>query len=172
MQLRDKRCCWRLKKSSFCSKSCRFGPLKLRFRFSPRPAVELYALSSLCLACWAGSDRLDSAWFQIRFRRQVVRKSIFRLERAQPCWGIVVGHQWPGELEMECRQLYTLCGFTLCTYSSWWLLFRTPFGKFFSMSQTFWFVFRDQWSNTLRQGKVVISKSVSFSDKRHSGRMA
>ena len=33
-----------LKKPSFCRKSCRFGPLKLRFPPSSRPAVELYAV--------------------------------------------------------------------------------------------------------------------------------
>ena len=33
-----------LKKPSFWRKSCRFGPLKLRFPPSSRPAVELYAV--------------------------------------------------------------------------------------------------------------------------------
>ena len=56
MQLRDKRCCWRFERPSFCRKSHRLGPLKLCFLSSPCPAGELFAVLVLV------SDLLTWRW--------------------------------------------------------------------------------------------------------------
>ena len=70
MQLRDKRCCWHFEKILAVQKKLCFVPLKSRFPSSLRPTVESCALLSLCLVCWAGSERLASAQFQLQSRRQ------------------------------------------------------------------------------------------------------
>ena len=100
---------------------------------------------SWCLVCWAGSERIASARFQLRSRRQR------GLEVYLSNWtnSVLLGKL--GSLSVTWRARHeTLEGthfavLALCAHSSWWPLFETIFGKLFSVPRTFGFVFRDQW---------------------------
>ena len=57
-QLRDKRCCWLFEKKrpSFFKESC-LALWSCASLHPPHAAVELYPVLSLCLVCWARSER-------------------------------------------------------------------------------------------------------------------
>ena len=117
---------------------------------------------SWCLDCWAGSERFASALFQLRSGRQrglEVYPSIWEnsalLESLEVC-------QWPGELEMQRRELHTLRFWRFVRilpddFSLRRLLANVSVRHelsdlFFVISET----------NTFRQGKVVIIKQKCF----------
>ena len=117
---------------------------------------------SWCLVCWAGSERLASAQFQLRSRRQRGLEVYLSIWENSAFPGklrslSVTGRTW------EATQEATLFAvLALCTHSSWWLLFETTLGKLFSVPRTFGLVFVISETKTFRQGKVVIRKSASF----------
>ena len=125
---------------------------------------------SRCLVCWAGSERFASARFQLRSRRQRAR-GLFIFPRTLPCWGSLGVCQWPGELEMQRRKQHTL---------RYWRhvrilpddFFRRFLANFSVCNELLNLFFVISETNTFRQGKVVISKSAYFSDKRCSWRIA
>ena len=100
---------------------------------------------SLCLVCWAGSERFASARFQLRSRQQRGLEVYLSTWENSALLGkltslTVTRRTW--DATKEPTHLVVL---TLCTHSSWWLLFGTTFGKLFSVPRTFGFVFLDQW---------------------------
>ena len=125
-------------------KSCLLGSLKVRFPSSPRIALELYAVLSWSLVCWAGSERFASSRFQLRCRRQRGLDSYLSVWENSALLGKL------GSLSVTCRTWDAMQEAThfavlaLCTHSSWWLLFDTISGKLFSLPRNFGFVFRDQ----------------------------
>ena len=98
-----------LKKPSFCRKSCCFGPLKLRFPPSSRPAVEF--VRSSCFGVWFAElevndlPALDSS---CDLDDSVVWTSIFLSKRTLPSWGSLEVCQRPGELEKQRRKQHSL----------------------------------------------------------------
>ena len=155
MQLNDKRSCWRFeKKPSFCRKSCCFGPLKLGFPPSSRLQWSCTQFLSLCVVCWAGSERFASARFQLRSTRQCGLEVYLSIWENSAFLGklgslSVTWRTWEATQEATFSAVLALC-----TQSSWWHLFETTFGKLFSVPRTFGLVFRDQWDKNFqtRQG--------------------
>ena len=151
MQLRDKWSCWRFEKTFVPQKKLSFWPSEVALPFIPAPCGEV--VHSSCLGVWIVElevNGLPALYSSCDLDDSVVWKSILRPERTLPYWGSLEIRQWPGELEMERRELHTLRFWRfvdiLCTHSSWWLLFETIFGKLFGVPRTFGFVFRDQRS--------------------------
>ena len=155
MQLRDNRsrdAVDALKRPSFCRKSWRFEPPKLRFPSSARPTVELYAVlvlvSGLLSWEWTVCQRSTPAAFQ---------KTAWFGRLSFDLRGLcLAGEGWKFVRDLDNLRCNagrnTLCGFGAIdgTYSSWWLLFETIFGKPFSVPRTFGFVFRDQWEKSFQ----------------------
>ena len=163
MQLRDKRSCWRFEKTFVPQKKLSFWPSEVALPVIPAPCGE--AVRSSCLGVWivelevTGLPALDSS---CDLDDSVVWKSLLRSERTLPCWGSLEVRQWPGELEMERRELHTLRfwrfvrilpdDFSLRQFLANFSVCHELLDLFFVISET----------NTFRQGKVVINKSAWF----------
>ena len=148
MQLRHKRSCWRFEKTFVLFK--KVVVLALWSCASLHPHALWWRgtqFLSWCLDCWAGSERFASARFQLRSRRQRDLQVYPSIWKNSALLGKL------GSLSVTWRTWDATQGathfavLTLCTLSSWWLLFETTFGKLFSVPQTFGFVFRNQWDS-------------------------
>ena len=152
-----------LKKPSFCRKSCRFGPLKLRFPPSSRPAVELCAVLVLVsgLQSWKWTVCQRSIPAAIQTTAWFGHLSFDLRELCLP-WGSLEVCQRPGELEKQRRKQHSLWfwrfvrilpdDFSLRRLLANFSVCHKLLDLFFVISET----------KTFRQGKVVISKSASF----------
>ena len=150
MQLKDKR---RFEKTFVLQKNLSLWTSEVALPFIPAPCSGV--VRSYCLGVWFGKlevNGLPDLQSSCHPDDSVVWRSIFRSERTLPCWGSFQACQWPGELEMQHRKQHTLYAFFLMM-SLWDDFFQT-----FQCSTNFWICF--SWS--MRQGKVIISKSVSI----------
>ena len=128
------------KTPSFCRKSCRFGPLKLRFPPSPRHEVELYVVllvSGLLSRKWASS----TARFQLRSGRQCGLEVCFSTWEKSALLGklgslSVTGRKWVGT-----QGITHSVDLLVCTHCSCSLLFETTFLKLFGVPWTSGFCF-------------------------------
>ena len=161
MQLNDKRSCWRFEKSSFCTKSCRLGPLKVHFPPSSRPAVELYAVLVLVSGLLSWQWTVCHRSILAAIYDSVVWRSIFRSERTLPSWGSLIVCQWPGELEKQRRKTHSLrfWRFVHILDHFSWRRFLANFSVCHELLDLF-FVISE--TKTFRQGEVAINKSASF----------
>ena len=163
MQLRDKRSCWRFEKTFVLQKKLSFWPSEVALPFIPAPCGEV--VRSSCFCVWivelevTGLPALDSS---CDLDDSVVWKSILRSERTLPCWGSLEVRQWPGELEMERRELHTLRFWRFLRILPDDFSLRRFLANFSVCHELLDFFFVISEANTFRQGKVVINKSASF----------
>ena len=140
-----------------------FWPSEVALPFIPAPCGEV--VRSSCLGVWIvelevnGFPALDSS---CDLDDSVVWKSILRSERTLPCWGSLEVRQWPGKVEMECRELHTLRFWRFVRIlpdDSSLRRFLANFSVCHELKDLFFVISK---ANTFRQGKVVMNESASF----------
>ena len=152
-----------LKRPSFCRKSCRFGPLKLRFPSILSPCSGVVRSSSL--GVWFaelevnGLPALDSS---CDLDDSVVWRFIFRSERTLPSCGSLEVSQWPGELEKQRRKQNSLRFWRFVRILPDDFSLRRLLANFSVCHELLDLFFVISETKTFRQDKVVISKSSSF----------
>ena len=105
--LRDKRCCWPFEKTFVLQKSCRFGPLQLRFPPSPHHVVELYAVLVLSSGLLSWKWTFSSARFQLWSRRECGMEVYLSTGEKAALLGKLGSLSVNGEIEMQRKELHT-----------------------------------------------------------------
>ena len=173
MQLNDKRSCWRFEKNL---RSVEKGVVLAIWSCASRHPRALQwsciQFLSWCLVCWAGSERFACAWFSCDLDGSVVLTYIFRSERTLPSWGSLEVCQRPAKLEKQRRKQHYLRFWRFVRILPDDFCLRQLLANFSVCHELLGLFFVISEAKTFRQGKVVISKSASFSDKRRFGRNA